>query len=263
MPENTQPVQEGTVSLDDPRVEKKNRDFKKGDARTFRVEEGKVYRIRLLTDQAVMRLRHYDKLAKKYLRCLAAKGYCPACLSKKESCKRASESYGLNIWVWKTDAEGAIVDPPDGAIHFWAFGSDKFVGLRSIKKEWGDLTKIDLKVTPTDVSFQRMDIQPCKTSPTDNNPQLLARMLKALKDDGYPVDKFLCKEVDPIKMVELYGLEPELAIPPKTERGVDTQKAASTVANQQQQPPPTSPAGSNPPPPQGGELNYDAEAQGL
>jgi hypothetical protein len=84
-----------------------------------------------------------------------------------------------------------------------------------------DLTTIDLDVIPKDHNFQEwaadvFNPEPLRPGagcwPLTQNPIVTAMIADALAvHDGLPMDKFLCKSVDVVTMVDMLGLDPSYA----------------------------------------------------
>jgi hypothetical protein len=214
-------VMEGAVDLTNQEVEvKQGGDFSNKETRVFKPEANKTYRIKFTSPQVVMRRRHFNPQNKKYYRCLDHQGYCPICIAASNKVgegamriKKASETFGANILVYKTDAQGQVMQPLSAEVYFWAFGADKFVQLRNIIQEWGPITDIDLSVTCTDAQFQKVTMTPAKNCHYNSTPEFKAACDKKIEEDSYPLDKFLCKEVPIMQMVQDFGLDVNSYIP--------------------------------------------------
>lgn len=209
-------VNEGSVDFTNDDVQVKSggggKDFEKKPAKRFHPEAGRKYRIKFISGEVIMRKRHFNPLDKKYYRCLLFQGFCPTCLAAsnnpKGQIKRASDTYGSNILVYETDNDGIPTKPYNADIHFWAFGTDKFVKIRNIINEWGPITDMDLIVECTDPQFQKIDFTPAKKCYyRDSGPEFMHICDDKIAKDLYPLDKFICKEVNAIELVKVFGLD--------------------------------------------------------
>lgn len=206
---------EGVVSLGDKRIEKPQRNFSDEPVRRIKMTSGEVIRVSFISDEVVARARHYLR-NKGYRRCLSYSGFCPACIAAerdsefhKKDLNRASSSFGANIFVYETDDEGNLTEgTPKGDNYLFIFGEEKFASLRSIKNMYGSLVGLDLLITCTDSNFQKMTIQafPPQMSAA-SNPQVMKAITAKIKKDGYPLDKFIAKEVSPAQLVKEYELD--------------------------------------------------------
>lgn len=208
---------EGQVDLSNPTIQ--NTGFVKEDVRRIVLKKNEVIRIAFLSDTVELRLRHYLKGAG-YRRCLSAKGWCPACIAaekdapphlKKDGLKRATEAFGANVFLFKTEKTdmdpAAPLTPINGNIHLFVFGTEKFAAIRAIKNMYGSLVGLDLQITCTDEDFQKMNVTAYpKEKSLSSNAQVFDFMLKKLEKQKYPLDKMIAKEVDPFKMIDDYKL---------------------------------------------------------
>lgn len=214
-------TQEGVVDLGNSEIQAPET-FEKQDVRRIKMKKGEVMRIVILEEAAIMRLRHFMQ-GKGYTRCLAYRGWCPGCVAseknsphKLEGLKKATEVFGLNVFKYeteKTDADPAALKDGKvkGDIFLFNFGSEKFTAIRSLKKMYGHITYIDLQVTCTDGDFQKMAITAYpEPSWYASLEKVKAYIDKKYEQQKYPVEKLLCKEVSPKKMIELYGINPSL-----------------------------------------------------
>lgn len=206
---------EGSFSLTDETVqvpERGNGNFEKKPAKVFRPEAGKTYRINFTSGEVTMRLRHYNPFEKKYYRCLSYQGFCPICLAASnkvnKQIKRASETYGANLRVYDLNPDGSLKEPVNAEIYFWAFGSDKFVQLRNIIKEWGPITNIDLMVTCTDAQFQKVSFTPARECKyLTSGDQFKQQCDAKYETDKYPLEKFICREASVVDLVTKFQLD--------------------------------------------------------
>lgn len=251
-------VKEGTVSLTDENVEvQQTRDFSNTKTRNFRPETNKTYRIKFTSGDVMLRRRHYNPTTKRYYRCLDYQGYCPVCVAasnKVGKIKGASDTFGANILVYDTDAAGTLASPLNAEVHFWAFGSDKFTALRNIIKEWGPITELDLMCTCTDAQFQKLTIQPGKTCHYSTDTAFKEACDKKIKEESYPLDKFLCREVPILELCEAFGLDgsyvPQSMVA-QMEKGEIAQDRATTSPPTNPQPPVQPPPAQPPLPTEG------------
>jgi len=220
-------VQEGSINFSNMDVHSDAGNFDGGrEWRRLKFEAGKSYRIKIIDNEVEMRHRHYNPVegqSKGYYRCLAHSGYCPVCQAAsngfggegKYKLKKAQEMFGANILVYTTDANGTPVQPLNAEVYFWAFNAKKFVQIRSIQQDWGDITKIDLKLTCADAQaqqFQDVSITNLPQCLYESDPTFKAQCDAKIAKDKYPLAKMLCKEVDLPTMIKAFGL-PETYLP--------------------------------------------------
>ena len=215
-------VMEGAIDFSNQDIQSSSGNFS-GDRewRRLKFEAGKSYRIKFIDKTVEMRYRHYNpvegKNIKGYYRCLRHTGYCPACVAAtngfggdgKYKLKPAQEYFGANILVYTTDAQGQPIQPLNAEVYFWGFNSKKFVELRSIQQECGDLTELDLKLTCADQQaerFQDVSIIPITKCLYNMDAAFKAQCDAKIEKDKYPLAKMMCKEVDMQQMIELFGL---------------------------------------------------------
>lgn len=216
-------ISEGAVSLTNETVEVQQHDFSDKETRVFKPKAGKTYRIHFPSEDVLLRRRHYNPVVtqgSRYFRCLDYQGYCPVCVAAanrvgegKMRIKKASDIFGANILVYDTNDDGSLKEPHNAEVYFWAFGSDKFIMLRSIIKEWGSLKDIDLTVVCTDEQFQKVTITAGKKCYYMEEEELRKACDKKVEDDSYPLDKFLCKEVPLLELAKVFGLDVNTYIP--------------------------------------------------
>lgn len=92
--------------------------------------------------------------------------YSEVMVKKAGCCELMGESskrFACPIVVFVTNPKGELVKPVDFAMKLWMFAPARFSVIQGIHKEF-PLTKHDLKVSCTDVQYQKMDIQPHKDS---------------------------------------------------------------------------------------------------
>lgn len=220
-------VNEGSVSFSNMSVQSDAGNFS-GDRewRRLKFEAGKSYRIKFIDKEVEMRHRHYNPVeskAKGYYRCLGHTGYCPVCQAAangfggegKYKLKKAQEMFGANVLVYNTDANGNPTQPYNAEVYFWAFNAQKFVQIRSIQQDWGDITQLDLKLTCADAQaaqFQNVSISNLPQCLYNMDPALKAACDAKIAKDKYPLAKMLCREVDLNGMIEAFGL-PQTYLP--------------------------------------------------
>lgn len=220
-------VSEGSVSFSNMSVQSEAGNFS-GDRewRRLKFEAGKSYRIKFIDKEVEMRHRHYNPVegkSKGYYRCLGHTGYCPVCQAAangfggegKYKLKKAQEMFGANVLVYNTDANGNPTQPLNAEVYFWAFNAQKFVQIRSIQQDWGDITQLDLKLTCADAQaaqFQNVSISNLPQCLYNTDPALKAACDAKIAKDKYPLAKMLCKEVDLNGMIEAFGL-PQTYLP--------------------------------------------------
>ena len=221
-------VLEGAIDFSNQDIQSSSGNFSSDrEWRRLKFEAGKSYRIKFIDKTVEMRYRHYNpvegKSIKGYYRCLRHTGYCPACVAAsqgfggdgKYKLKPAQEYFGANILVYTTDANGQPTQPLNAEVYFWGFNSKKFVELRSIQQECGDLTELDLKLTCADQQaerFQDVSIIPIPKCLYNSDPNFKAACDAKIEKDKYPLAKMMCKEVDMQQMIELFGL-PQTYLP--------------------------------------------------
>lgn len=211
-------MSEGVVNLGDTTVQSQGGDFEKKPVRRIKMTQGQMLRLTFLSDEVVSRLRHYAK-GVGYRRCLSYQGFCPGCLAadknsefwKGKDFKRATEAFGANVFVYDTDQSMQQLSNQIGSIHLFVFGTEKFSQLRTIKQMYGSLVGLDLMVTCIDEGFQKMTITPYpKENSFCNIPQIQEFIQKSFKEDAYPLDKMIAKEVTPAQMVKDFSLNPAI-----------------------------------------------------
>lgn len=143
-------VNEGNVSWD-------NENITDGRNPGLKLKKDQTARIAILSKDAYMVLDHYSTKARRHARCIKSKGMCPACSVLGDP----KERFACKVLIYRTAETGEVLAPFSGKVAVWVFGADKFVQLRAIRKQWGDLRGRDLTVTCTDENFQRFTIQPC------------------------------------------------------------------------------------------------------
>lgn len=247
-------LHEGSVSLTDESVTVQQNNFEDKETRVFKPKAGKTYRIHFPSQDVLLRRRHFNPVVNqgsRYFRCLDYQGYCPICVAAsnkvgegKMRIKKASDTFGANILVYDTNDDGTLKEPHNAEVYFWAFGSDKFVALRGIIKEWGSLTDVDLTVVCTDEQFQKVTITPGKKCYYKEEEALKKVCDKKIEEDSYPLDKFLCKEVPLLELVKVFGLDVNTYVPQEILAQMAGQTAQDLAAapQQQQQAPVQNPA---------------------
>lgn len=230
---------EGMVGLTDASVEiEERKDFSQKTTRVLRFKAGQTYRVKFCSEQVLLRRRHYNSMKKKYYRCLDYLGYCPVCVAasdKINGAKRASDTFGANMLVYDMNADGTVKQPLNAEVHFWAFGSEKFSSVRAISQEWGNPMELDLLITCTDENFQKVQISPCRNCLYLENEEFRAACDAKIKEDSYPLDKFLCKEIPIVEMCKEWNLPVDRYIPEEIMRqitggGNAAQDAAARVS---------------------------------
>ena len=213
-------IQEGSISFSNMEVQS---DAGGGDRewRRLKFEAGKSYRIKFIDNNLEMRYRHYNPIEgtnkKGYYRCLGHTGYCPVCVAAsngfggegKYKLKKAQEMFGANVLVYNTDDYGNPIQPLNAEVYFWALNAQKFVALRTIQQDWGDITQLDLKLTCPDVQaaqFQNVTIMNLPNCLYNSDPVFKSQCDAKIEKDKYPLAKMLCKEVSVQEMVSAFGL---------------------------------------------------------
>lgn len=202
------PAKEGDFSFSDESI--KQNSYSRKPANFFKPEEGNRYRIKFMNASATMRLRHWSAKNHRYYRCLQHEGYCPVCTAASDNpgskvWKAATQSFGTTILVYDTDPEGNLIKPVNAHPAFWAFSTEKFIQLRSIQNEWGQLTDIDLIVEAG--QKYKLSISParkCVFSEVDENTR--KRWEEEVKQTNYPAGKFLAKEVNIATMCDYFNI---------------------------------------------------------
>ena len=214
-------VQEGSISFSNMEVQSNAGDGTSREWRRLKFEAGKSYRIKFIDNNLEMRYRHWNPIEvqekKGYYRCLGHTGYCPVCIAAangfggegKLKLKKAQEIFGANVLVYNTDAQGNPTQPLNAEVYFWGLNAKKFVALRSIQQDWGDITKLDLKLTCADAQaqqFQDVSISNLPQCLYESDPTFKAQCDAKIERDKYPLAKMLCREVSVQEMVEAFGL---------------------------------------------------------
>lgn len=157
----------------------------------------------------------------------------------------AADIYGANVFVWLTDDKGNLLDKsskrpidaegrfidldseglwdqesyvestkdkgePTGKVHFYQFGSDKFVQIRQQKrasKKGGLFTLLNILIECTDPNFKKVSMTALRHEDSAANYRR-PMMDQLFKKDGIKaLGKWLCKEISPDELVYFYGLE--------------------------------------------------------
>ncbi len=214
-------IQEGSISFSNMEVQSDAGGGSDREWRRLKFEAGKSYRIKFIDNNLEMRYRHWNPIEvptkKGYYRCLGHTGYCPVCVAAsngwggegKLKLKKAQEIFGANVLVYTTDATGNPIQPLNAEVYFWSLNAKKFVALRSIQQDWGDITQLDLKLTCADAQaeqFQDVSISNLPTCLYNSDPAFKAQCDAKIEKDKYPLAKMLCKEVSVQDMVAVFGL---------------------------------------------------------
>ena len=214
-------IQEGAISFSNMEVQSDAGGGGDREWRRLKFEAGKSYRIKFIDNTLEMRYRHYNPVEgtnkKGYYRCLAHTGYCPVCVAAsngfggegKYKLRKAQEMFGANVLVYNTDAYGNPTQPYNAEVYFWALNAKKFVALRSIQQDWGDITQLDLKLTCADAQaaqYQDVSITNLPNCLYSSDPAFKAQCDAKIEKDKYPLAKMLCREVSVQDMVAAFGL---------------------------------------------------------
>lgn len=235
---------EGVVNLGDNSIKSQGGDFEKTPVRRIKMKKGEKIRITFLSDEVISRLRHYYK-GVGYRRCLSYQGFCPGCIAADKdsefakdksgkSFKRASESFGANVFVYDTDPTLQQLSEKIGSIYLFVFGTEKFSQLRTIKQMYGSLVGLDLMVECIDGDFQKMTITPYpQQNSFCNIEQIRSTIDKAFKSDSYPLEKMIAKEVTPAQMIKDFGLNPAIMNLPEAKSFQEIAESTDSVASKQ------------------------------
>jgi hypothetical protein len=169
----------------------------------FKGIAGHTQRILLIDTAAVMVKQHYHRPSRKYIRCIkdTNNGYCPAC----DAIGQPTQSFASNVIVFETTPDGTPIRDANGFPKFkvaiWKFGADKFVLLRDLRKEWGDLRKHDLVVSCSDAQFQRLTIVPAASALWLSDQTFQNMVVETYKRDKYDLDKLMGKLMSPADII--------------------------------------------------------------
>lgn len=170
-------------------------------SKQFKMEGDTVSRIAILSKECFMIRDHYSEKTRRHARCIGEG--CPAC----QIGSVPKERFAAKILVYDTDKNGNLEKPFGFKIKTWVFGSDKFVKLRSIREEWGDLTKYDLKLTCTDKQFQKMEITNTPKAIWRSNEKIKKLVLAALKEDKTNLESVLGAKLSATEMAKRLGID--------------------------------------------------------
>lgn len=173
----------------------------------FRLQKDAKARVVVLDEKVVKAMVHYSKY---YYYCIG--DGCPACVGKLPSPR-----YLAWIFVYQVNGQGEPIlnnGVPSGAIKAWMFGRDKYGTIAGLKKEYGDLRQLDLKVTCTEESFQRMDILPAAKCFWLNAGADFAKSV---------IEELRAKKVDPVQLMARTATIEQI-------RGFLNQQAAPDIA---------------------------------
>ena len=223
-------LQEGQISFSNMEVQSNAGEGSDREWRRLKFEAGHSYRIKFIDNNLEMRYRHWNpieiKEKKGYYRCLQHTGYCPVCKAAsmgwggegKMKLKKAQEMFGANVLVYNTDAQGNPTQPLNAEVYFWSLNAKKFVALRSIQQDWGDITQLDLKLTCADQQaeqFQDVSISNLPNCLYNSDPAFKAQCDAKIEKDKYPLAKMLCREVSMQDMITAFGLPANQFLPPE------------------------------------------------
>lgn len=189
-------AKEGNVSWDDKTVTG-------GRSTIFALEKDQTARICVLTSQAVMALDHFSKKARKHARCIKSVGACPGC----DSLGDPKERFGTKILVYGTNNSGELAAPVKVSVQGWIFGSDKFIDLRQLQKEWGALNKLDLMVSCTDKTFQTFKFVPARECFWRKSEKFMAHVKDLFAKTKIDLDAILGRQLSPEETAERLGLD--------------------------------------------------------
>jgi hypothetical protein len=182
------------IDWDDPTIQYHGREGS-GDIVRLALDTNQHTRVALLHEKADLVLVHYigaEGQRGRYYRCLAdTEEGCPGCQYIGEPNNR----FGSNvIWYDCNPQTGALNTPLKFQIALWTYGNDKFVQLRGIRQEWGDLRKLDLSVHCTEKNYQRLVITPCKECAwTRQPPEVVKQTAEFVKKNLYNVVQIIGK----------------------------------------------------------------------
>lgn len=157
----------------------------------FKPRQGEAYRMFLPEiDCSFMARVHY--LKPNYTFCLAQNGMgkaCPAC----DAGLYASFRYGMNVVVYKTDANGELrpvkkeiagknVEAYDWEVKLWLFAQTPANQLHTVRSTW-KLMDHDVRLACISEKPQKYDINPYPDSVFQSRPDLQPLIIKSLKED--------------------------------------------------------------------------------
>ena len=173
----------------------------------FKLKDSQVARISVLSKDAFMIYDHYSSKARRHGRCIRSVGVCPACGILGEP----RERFAAKVLVYETNMAGELTKPFRFQLLTWVFSSDKFVDLRNIRKQWGDLRARDLMVTcpKGGEQFQKMSYVPTPKCLWRSHEGVTKKVLQMVKADKTDLEAILGKALPAEELSKRLGLELE------------------------------------------------------
>ena len=134
-------------------------------------------------------------------------GLCPACGILGEP----KERFAAKILIYETNMAGELTKPLRFQVLTWVLSSDKFVDLRNIRKQWGDLRARDLMVTcpKGGEQFQKMSFVPTPKCIWRSHEKVTKKVLEMVKRDKTDLEAVLGKVLSAEELSKRLGLETE------------------------------------------------------
>lgn len=181
----------------------------------YKGQKDRTDRIGILSDKARAAYVHYVEGGARpgYYLCLSERGEKGKISGAKALCcqkeKDAKRRFCVPIVRYGTDTKGLPKKPFTWEVMGWIFTDDKAGQLKTISVEWGPLTGYDLKVTCSEVKYQRLDIKNQKEALWKAKPELE----KAVRESAEPVmeklARFLGRRMSEPEWKAHYGLPME------------------------------------------------------
>ena len=176
-------------------------------SKLFKLKDGQVARISVLSKDAFMVYDHYSSKARRHGRCIRSVGMCPGCGVLGEP----RERFAAKILIYETNLAGELTKPLRFQLSTWVFSADKFVELRNIRKQWGDLRARDLMVTcpKGGEKFQKMSFVPTPKCIWRAHGKVTKKVLEMVKSDKTDLESILGKVLPAEELSKRLGLELE------------------------------------------------------
>lgn len=202
----------------------------------FRLKLNEVARAVVMDETAYLAMSHYNPDPRRYIRCIKEgdnTATCPACVKLGPPKQR----FGANVLRYKSDNKGEAASPVEWELQLWTFGPDKFTQLRSIKQEWGDLRRLDLKILCKDETFQNMVITTAKNCLwLDETVGITQAVAEDYKENKFDIERIIGKVYSAEEITKLMNGEeldrrPENAPSPEVvaQAVADIEKELATV----------------------------------
>ena len=132
------------IGWDDQSVKSGNKDAR------FKLEAGRVDVVRILGKCRVI-ARHWIEEKQRNVPCsMDTAGKCPACKAGYKVDKKYAATI-MHIGVMKKDGFERV-----GKLKVWIFSPTTYGNIREVNDEYGDVNKLNLRITCSDTKFQRI-----------------------------------------------------------------------------------------------------------